>query len=78
MTRVLHVQTMGTPTVAVMTLVMAGSLVQASTVTAGVRQEGRSGGVRWNMRRFRLIAAALLIICRLMLVRCNARPDEVR
>lgn len=63
-------QIVGTPMVAVSMLVMAGSLAQASTAEATGGLEGGSGGVNWNMRRFRFIAGALHIMCRLVLVSC--------
>ena len=54
---------------------MAGSLVQTSTVEAGVSLE-EGGRAQWNMRRFRFIAGALHILCRLILVSCAVRPNQ--
>lgn len=56
---------------------MAGSLVQTSTVEAGVTLEGGGGGrAQWNMPRFRYVAGALQIMCRLVLVSRTPRPYE--
>lgn len=69
----LKLQTVGTPTVAVSTLVMAGSLVQVPTVAAAkAAAQGGQGGTgtlghrRW--RRFRCIVGLLHVVCRLIVV----------
>lgn len=65
-------QTVGTPTVAVSTLVMAGSLAQVPTVAAAITApQGDQGGAgrlyrRW--RRFRLLVGLLHVVCRLVVV----------
>ncbi|CAM9287201.1 unnamed protein product [Ectocarpus fasciculatus] len=66
-------QTVGTPEVAVSTLVMAGSLAQVPTVatsSAAATQGGQGdddGAVR-RRRRFRIIAGFLHVVCRLIVV----------
>lgn len=78
-TLVLHFQTLGTPTVAVITLVMAGSLAQMpAVVAAGGKLERGGDEVLWDMRRFYFIAGALHILCRLILVSCATRPVKTK
>eukprot|EP00903_Cladosiphon_okamuranus_P007861 g7601.t1 len=64
--------TVGTPTVAVSTLVMAGSLVQVPTVAAATTstQGGQSGTrtLRRRLRRFQLFVGLLHVGCRLIVV----------
>lgn len=64
---------MGTPTVAVSTLVMAGSLVQvptvaASAVTRGGRGDSNSDAALRAWRRFRVLVGFLHVVCRLVVV----------
>ena len=70
-------QTVGTPTVAVSTLVMAGSLVQVPTVGGGRALGGDGGGTLWNGYRFKIIAGALIVVCRLIVVRIWLAPTVV-
>ncbi|CAN0359862.1 unnamed protein product [Ectocarpus sp. 8 AP-2014] len=67
------IETIGSPTVAVSTLVMAGSLVQVPTVgvasaaaTQGVQGDDDSTLRRW--RRFRILVGFLHVVCRLIVV----------
>ncbi|CAB1097057.1 unnamed protein product [Ectocarpus sp. CCAP 1310/34] len=63
-------QTVGTPEVAVSTLVMAGSLAQVPTVAAASTQggQGDDDGTLRRKRRFRIIAGFLHVVCRLIVV----------
>ena len=61
--RVNHNQTVGTPTVAVSTVVMAGSLVQVPVVAAA------SSGEETTWNRYRILMGTLHVGCRLILVR---------
>ncbi|CAM9997923.1 unnamed protein product [Ectocarpus sp. 6 AP-2014] len=67
------VQTVGTPEVAVSTLVMAGSLAQVPTVAAASAAATQGGqtvdddAVR-RRRRFRIMAGFLHVVCRLIVV----------
>ncbi len=73
----IRAQTAGTPTVAVSTLVMAGSLVQVPTVAAAAgsaatrdgRGDNSSGGAALRAwRRFRVLVGVLHVVCRLVVV----------
>lgn len=61
----------GTPMVAVSTLVMAGSLAQVPTVEASPTHGGEQGGTLRDLRRFRFVMAFFHIMCRLVVVRCT-------
>ncbi|CAN0090922.1 unnamed protein product [Scytosiphon promiscuus] len=64
------VETVGTPTVAVSTLVMAGSLVQVPTVamSASSSTQGGHNDALQRWRRFRVLVGFLHVVCRLVLV----------
>lgn len=62
-------QTVGTPTVAVSTLLMAGSLVQVPTMEVAATLERGSNGTRRNWRRHRISMGVLHVVCRLVAVR---------
>lgn len=57
------------PTVAVSTLVMAGSLVQVPTVGGVTGRQGESVYTVPDWRRYRFLMGALHIVCRLIAVR---------
>eukprot|EP00752_Nemacystus_decipiens_P016492 g14743.t1 len=66
------VETVGTPTVAVSTLVMAGSLAQvpavAAAMTAPQGDQGDAGTLHRRWRRFRIFVGLLHVACRLVVV----------
>ncbi|CAM9263937.1 unnamed protein product [Ectocarpus sp. 4 AP-2014] len=67
------IETIGSPTVAVSTLVMAGSLVQVPTVGVGSAAatqgvQGDDDGTLRRWRRFRILVGFLHVVCRLIVV----------
>ncbi len=67
-----HNQTVGMPTVAVSTVVMAGSLVQVPMVAAA------SSGERTTLNRYRILMGALHVGCRLIVVRATDPESYIR
>lgn len=70
--RVNRNQTVGMPTVAVSTVVMAGSLAQVPMVAAA------SNGERTTWSRYQIIMGALHVGCRLIVVRVTDLESYIR
>ena len=70
--RVNHNQTVGMPTVAVSTVVMAGSLVQVPMVAATSSEEQKA------YSRYKIFMGALHVGCRLIVVRATDPESYIR